>query len=74
MKNEKTPDTLGDALTREMKRVRDVLMPRYIAIGPAGALGLVFMRAELDRATTALAEGDTLTMIQSYERLKDFTD
>jgi hypothetical protein len=73
-KDKRAADTLGDALPREMKHVRDVLMPRYLAIGPAGAIVLAFMRAELDRATKALAEGDVLTMLRSYEALKAFTD
>ena len=33
-------DTLGDALPREMARVRDVVMPAYQSIGPAGAFAL----------------------------------
>lgn len=66
--------TLGDELPKEMARVRDVLMPQYLAIGPAGGFALAMMRAELDRATKALAEGDLPAMIQSYARLKDFKD
>lgn len=64
--------SLGTELPKEMARVRDVLMPEYIAIGPAGGFALAVMRAELDRATKALAEGDVVTMIRSYEALKNF--
>lgn len=66
--------TLGDALPKEMARVRDELMPLYQSIGPAGGFALAMMRAELDRATKALAEGDLPTMIQSYEALKGFKE
>lgn len=43
------PTTLGDALPREMARVRDEVMPAYIAIGPAGGLALALMRAARPR-------------------------
>lgn len=66
--------SLGTELPKEMARVRDVLMPQYIAIGPTGSFALALMRAELDRATKALAEGDLITMIQSYETLKGFKE
>ena len=67
-------NTLGEELPKEMARVRDILMPKYLSIGPAGGFALTMMRAELDRATRALAEGDLLTMIRSYEALKGFKD
>jgi hypothetical protein len=66
-------DTLGDALPREMKRVRDEVMPAYIEIGPPGRLALALMRDVLDRATKALAEGDVITMLRVYEELKGIT-
>lgn len=65
-------DTLGDALPREMARVRDQVMPAYIEIGPVGALALAMMRADLDRAAKALAEGDIVEMIRVYNSLKDY--
>lgn len=66
--------SLGTELPKEMARVRDELMPMYLSIGPAGAPALAMMRAELDRATRALAEGDIVTMIRSYESLKEFKE
>lgn len=66
-------DTLGDALPREMARVRDKVMPPYIAIGPAGAMALAMMRADLDAAATAMAEGDVVAMLQAYESLKGYS-
>jgi len=66
-------DTLGDALPREMARVRDEVMPAYIKIGPAGQFALAFMRADLDRATKALAEGDVVEMLRAYESLKGYS-
>lgn len=66
--------SLGTELPKEMARVRDELMPLYQSIGPAGGFALAMMRAELDRATKALAEGDVVTMIRSYEALKGFKE
>jgi hypothetical protein len=66
------PDSLGEALPREMARVRDKLMPQYLAIGPAGQFALFFMRKALDEATKALAEGDVIAMMRAYNDLKEF--
>lgn len=65
------PDTLGDALPREMARVRDHVLPAYIEIGPPGAFAVAMIRADLDRAAKALAEGDVAEMIRVYQALKD---
>jgi hypothetical protein len=67
-----TPDhqKLGDALPAEMARVRDEVMPAYVAIGPAGAFALAGMRADLDAAAKAMIEGDTIAMIRVYDSLK----
>lgn len=67
-------DTLGDALPREMARVRDVLMPLYQSIGPAGGFALACMRADLDAAAKAMIEGDLLEMIKAYEALKGYKE
>jgi hypothetical protein len=65
-------DTLGDALPREMARVRDELMPAYREIGPGGFFALTLMKRALDGATQALAEGDVVAMLHWYKELKDF--
>lgn len=64
--------SLGTELPKEMARVRDELMPQYLSIGPAGGFALSLMRADLDRATKALAEGDLPQMIRSYAALKQY--
>lgn len=66
--------TLGEELPKEMARVRDVLMPMYRGIGPAGGFALAMMRTSLDRATKAMAEGDTVKMLRVYEDLKAYKD
>ncbi|MFA6135035.1 MAG: hypothetical protein WC869_13550 [Phycisphaerae bacterium] len=66
-------DTLGEALPKEMARVRDKVMPLYVEIGPPGQLALMLMRASLDAAARAMAEGDVIAMIRAHEDLKGFT-
>jgi hypothetical protein len=65
-------DTLGDALPREMARVRDEVMPAYVAVGPVGAFALAMMRHDLDLAAKALAEGDVVAMLRAHEELKGY--
>jgi hypothetical protein len=66
-------ETLGDALPREMARVRDEVMPAYLAIGPSGTFALTLMRAELDRAAKAMVSGDVAEMVRSIQSLQQFT-
>lgn len=65
-------DTLGDALPREMARVRDEVLPAYVEIGPAGTFAATLMRAALDRAAKAMADGDVAMMVRAYEDLKGY--
>lgn len=64
-------ETLGDALPKEMARVRDHVLPHYIEIGPVGAFGAAMIRRDLDAAAKALAEGDVAAMIAAYQSLKE---
>jgi hypothetical protein len=65
--------TLGDELPRQIARVRDEVMPRYLEIGPAGAFALHMMRADLDRASRAMIGGDVVEMLRVYEALKGYS-
>ena len=66
-----TVESIGTALPKEMARVRDEIIPMYIEIGPPGRMALMMMRASLDSAAKALAEGDVVAMIRAiaWERL-----
>jgi hypothetical protein len=66
-------DTLGDALPREMARVRDEVMPPYREIGDPGRFALAMMATDLDAAAKAMAEGDAAEMLRCYESLKGYT-
>ncbi len=65
--------SLGEALPAEMARVRDKVMPAYSSIGPSGAPALFMMRASLDEAAKAMAEGDVVAMAVAYEDLKGYS-
>jgi hypothetical protein len=65
-------ETLGDALPKEMARVRDVVMPAYQEIGNSGWFALTMMRRDLDAAAKAMAEGDVVAMMQAYQSLKEY--
>jgi hypothetical protein len=67
-------DTLGDALPREMSRVRDHVLPAYVDIGEAGRFAATMIRNTLDVATKALAEGDVVMMLRAYQELKGFAE
>lgn len=66
-------DTLGDALPREVARVRDEILPAYLEVGPPGQFAVMMMRRDLDAASKAMIEGDTVEMIRVYESLKGYT-
>jgi len=64
--------SVGTELPKEMARVRDELIPLYEGLpNNCGAIGATLLRAELDAAAKAMAEGDLVAMIQSYESLRD---
>jgi hypothetical protein len=62
--------TLGDALPAEMARVRDEVLPVYLECGPGGAPAAALMRADLDAAAKAMAEGDVVAMLAAHVALK----
>ncbi len=61
--------TLGDALPKEMARVREIL-GEYKAIGPSGAFGAMMIERDLAAADRAVISGDLVAMLQAYETLK----
>lgn len=63
--------SLAEALPELMSKVRDEVLPHYLAIGPAGAIGAAMIRHDLDTATKAIMSGDVIQMLRSYETLKE---
>lgn len=65
-------NTLGDELPKQMARVRDELIPAYLECGPGGAFAVAMMRADLDAAAKAMAEGDVVEMLRVCVKLRDW--
>lgn len=65
---------LGDVLPSEMARVRDEVLPNYLAIGNYGFFAVMMIRRDLDLAAKAMIEGDLPAMIRCYESLKGYTN
>lgn len=68
-----TTETLGEALPREMARVRDEVMPAYREIGMAGAPALVMMRNRSRPRREGDGQGDVVAMLRTYEELKGYS-
>lgn len=64
-------ESLGEALPKEIARVRDHVLPHYVEIGPVGAFGAMMIRRDLDAAAKAMIEGDLPAMIAAYQALKE---
>lgn len=69
--SEKPIETLGDALPKEIARVRDKVLPLYVNLGPTGTFGAMMIRRDLDAASKAMIEGDVVAMIRIYQELKE---
>ena len=67
-------ESIGEALPREMARVRDDVMPAYLEIGAAGRFALMMMRADLDRAAKVMIAGDTVGMLAAYTSLTEYNE
>jgi hypothetical protein len=61
--------TLGDALPKEIARVREVL-GHYKELGPVGMFGAMFIEQDLQAADRAVMSGDVVAMLQAFETLK----
>lgn len=77
-------DTLGDALPREIKRVREK-KERWIGYAadmekmqPGSSIGMKLtmriMDAHIDEGVAALASGDVTRMLSAHADLKDYSD
>ena len=65
-------DTLGDALPREMARVTKLIALYASLPDGVGQFAIAMMRADLDRAAKAMAEGDVAKMKHYYQELKGY--
>ena len=65
-------DSLGEALPKKMQEIREIYIPAYQSIGPAGSFAIAMMNQALTRAEKAIIEGDTVAMIDAYKDLCGF--
>jgi len=63
-------DTLGTALSAEIKRIIETVIPTYLELGIAGKPALLLMQREIDFAMEAMMEGDVVNMLSAYNALK----
>jgi hypothetical protein len=63
-------DSVGEDFPRQQARVREVL-GHYREIGPAGQFGAAMIEADLREADEAMASGDVVRILRSYETLRD---
>jgi hypothetical protein len=61
--------SLAEALPKECARVREVL-GHYKEIGPAGAIGAMFIEQDLQAADQAMVSGDVIAMLQALKKLE----
>lgn len=64
--------TLREELPKEITRVRDEVLPAYVEIGSSGTFAVLSMKAAIVLAEKAIAEGDTVMMLQCYQSLKGY--
>lgn len=60
--------SLGEALPMEIGRVMGVI--EIYATIPTGKFAIEMMKADINKATVAMAEGDVVAMIRAYQSLK----
>lgn len=61
--------SVGEAFPKEQARVRE-LIGEYRRIGPAGTFGAMMLEQTLRNADAAMASGDVIAILRSYEEMK----
>ena len=61
--------SLGDELPKEIERCQELLVA-YSEIGPVGNFGAAMIKQDIRNALNAMASGDAVEMLRSYEALK----
>lgn len=63
---------LVQGLQAEIARVRDEVIPAYVAIGPAGSWAIGCMRRDLAAGEAAIGEGDAVAMLKQLALLREY--
>jgi len=65
---------LMEGLIKQINRCKEVLLPAYDSIGPAGLFASTMIRATIAKAEQAMGRGDTLEMLACYKELEEFSE
>ncbi len=66
---------LADAMTDKIRQMNEEIIPAYVAcipLAPMTELTVKIMRAQVQRATEALASGDVVAMLLAWADIKDY--
>jgi hypothetical protein len=67
------PENLMEGLLNEIERVSEMIsVYRQPYLKGVGAFAAAFMRNDLEMAKKAIAGGDVIEMLGSYEKLKEY--
>ncbi len=61
---------LIEGIQKELNRNRE-LLKMYQGIGPAGTFGVQVIKAAIEEAEQAIANGDTVKMVTCYKKLQE---
>lgn len=61
--------SVGEDMPNQQARARE-LLTEYHKIGPAGKFGVYMIEQALRRADAALASGDVVEIVKSYQELR----
>jgi hypothetical protein len=62
---------LISAIQERCNELRDVYIPAYEEIGPAGNFGLIVIKAGIRAAEDAVASGDVVEMVRMLQELRE---
>jgi hypothetical protein len=66
---------LADAMTDKIRQMNEEIIPAYVAcipLAPMTEITVKIMRAQVQRATEALASGDVVAMLLAWADIKDY--
>jgi len=62
---------LIEAIQERCNYIRTEILPAYEEIGPAGFIGKTLLKADITRAESVIASGDTIEMIAVLKELRE---
>ena len=66
-------DNVADALTKEVTRIQNVVIPAYQGPGPASARFVASMKADVAEAVIAVAKFNMTAMMVSLATLREYS-